>query len=202
MRDLRRDASRSAPRCGPDRRSRRTARSCGAPGVTAGRIAFVTTSSTWSVSNTASSTTSQRATSSSARRHAAGLRERRGLRGVDVVALRVEARADQPVRQRAAEQAEPRDADRCAPWSCAGDLVEDREQRLRIGDVRIVARVDLVGASSPRAARADRTGGSCRRCRPSLHRCRSAASRARPTISASWRRPCSGCGLRRGAAQA
>ena len=36
----------------------------GTPGVSAGSTAFVTTSSTWSVSNTASSTTSQCATSS------------------------------------------------------------------------------------------------------------------------------------------
>ena len=79
------------------------------------------------------------------RRDSARLRERRGLRGIDVVALRIESprrSAGAPVRCRAGRAPRCRS---CAPWSCAGDLVEDREQRLRIGDVRIVARVDLVG---------------------------------------------------------
>src|SRR6185369_7209793 len=45
------------------------------------------------------------------RRDAAGLREGRDLRGIDVVTLRIEARADQPVCECTAEQAEADNAD-------------------------------------------------------------------------------------------
>ncbi len=76
-------------------------------------------------------------------RGAARFRECGGLRRVDVEAFRRIARADQPVRQRAAEQPESRDAD-LPRGRHAAISFRIAQQRGRIGDVRIVACIDLV----------------------------------------------------------
>ena len=116
----------------------------GVPGVTAGTIAFVTTSSTCLVSNTASSTTSQCATSSSVAAPPPA------FANAAVFAVSMSKPfGEKPLRRAAGAPARCRAgrAPRCrsgAPPS-SGDLVEDREQAERIGDVRVVARVDLVG---------------------------------------------------------
>ena len=137
--------ARPAPRCGPDRRSMAHSTVFGAPGVSAGSTAFVTTSSTWSVSNTASSTTSQCATSSSVAAMPPALANAAVLAASMSKPFGENPRrsAGAPARCRAGRAPRCRSA---APWSCVGDLVQDREQRLRIGDVRVVARVDLVSA--------------------------------------------------------